>query len=114
MNAEQASKKVMRAPTRLTIGEGRRRWKKTATRASNGPAGVMATACIQGAPSQHGKPQRVVEGHQPETREGQSGPYGVADRLVVPVMPGNAGGGKGPEFGCACEGDNGRESGASL
>jgi hypothetical protein len=26
------------------------------------------------------------------------GPNGVTDRLVVPKKPGNAGGGKGPEF----------------
>ena len=35
---------------------------------------------------------------QPDAREGQAGPAGVADRLVVPMKPGNAGGGKGPEF----------------
>ncbi len=37
-------------------------------------------------------------GFQPELREEQAGPYGVADRLVLPLMPGNAGGGKGPDF----------------
>jgi len=30
------------------------------------------------------------------TRERQAGPYGVAERLVRPMKPGNAGGGKGP------------------
>jgi hypothetical protein len=35
---------------------------------------------------------------QPEVREEQTGPKGVADRLVVLRKPGNAGGGKGPEF----------------
>ena len=35
---------------------------------------------------------------QPDAREGQAGPPGVADRPVVPSKPGNAGGGKGPEF----------------
>jgi hypothetical protein len=35
---------------------------------------------------------------QPDAREGQAGPFGVADRSVVPWKPGNAGGGKGPEF----------------
>jgi hypothetical protein len=35
---------------------------------------------------------------QPKTREGQVGPCGVADRFVVPSKPGNAGGGKGPDF----------------
>ena len=40
----------------------------------------------------------VVERHQPAAREGQAGPYGVAERPVVPEKPGNAGGGKGPWF----------------
>lgn len=48
---------------------------------------------------QHGKPDRVVEQEdQPAAREGQAGRDGVAERLVVPLKPGNAGGGKGPRF----------------
>ena len=35
---------------------------------------------------------------QLEIREGQAGPSGVAERPVVPMKPGNAGGGKGPWF----------------
>ena len=35
---------------------------------------------------------------QPATRERQAGPCGVAERSVVPMKPGNAGGGKGPQF----------------
>jgi hypothetical protein len=35
---------------------------------------------------------------QPETREGQAGSWWVTERLVVPLKPGNAGGGKGPQF----------------
>ena len=35
---------------------------------------------------------------QPDAREGQAGRSGVAERLVVPLKPGNAGGGKGPQF----------------
>jgi RNA-directed DNA polymerase len=35
---------------------------------------------------------------QPDAREGQAGPAGVAERSVVPWKPGNAGGGKGPQF----------------
>ena len=35
---------------------------------------------------------------QPDAREGQAGRSGVAERLVVPQKPGNAGGGKGPQF----------------
>ena len=32
-----------------------------------------------------------------ERGESQAGPYGVTERLVVPMRPGNAGGGKGPQ-----------------
>jgi hypothetical protein len=35
---------------------------------------------------------------RPDAREGQAGWDGVAERLVVPMKPGNAGGGKGPWF----------------
>src|SRR6185312_7811390 len=35
---------------------------------------------------------------QPDAREGQVGRTGVAERLVVPLKPGNAGRGKGPQF----------------
>ena len=47
---------------------------------------------------QHGKPQCVIRDDQPDAREGQVGRAGVAERLVVPLKPGNAGGGKGPWF----------------
>src|SRR5216683_1584917 len=35
---------------------------------------------------------------QPDAREGQVGRLGVAERFAVPLKPGNAGGGKGPQF----------------
>ena len=40
----------------------------------------------------------AVSDDQPEAREGQAGRLGVAERFVVPLKPGNAGGGKGPQF----------------
>ena len=40
----------------------------------------------------------MVNDDQPDAREGQAGRPGVAERFVVPVKPGNAGGGKGPQF----------------
>jgi hypothetical protein len=40
----------------------------------------------------------VVSEDQPEAREGQAGRLGVAERFVVPLKPGNSGGGKGPQF----------------
>src|SRR5882724_1441571 len=52
----------------------------------------------KGKRTKHGKPQGVVSDDQPEAREGQAGRPGVAERFVVPLKPGNAGGGKGPQF----------------
>ena len=52
-----------------------------------------------GDPKQHGKPHVVrARDPQPEAREGQAGPFGVAERSVLPLTPGNAGRGKGPWF----------------
>ena len=67
--------------------------------ASNGSAGVVAPACMEEeiigtreAPAVRGR------GSQPELREEQAGPSGVADRFVLLMKPGNAGGGKEPDF----------------
>lgn len=46
-------------------------------------------------------PAVVGRSHQPESGDGQAGPLGVADRPVVLKAPGNAGRGKGPDFGHA-------------
>ena len=40
----------------------------------------------------------MVSDDQPDGREGQVGCLGVAERFAVPRKPGNAGGGKGPQF----------------
>ena len=40
----------------------------------------------------------MISDGQPDAREGQAGRLGVAERPVVPKKPGNAGGGKGPQF----------------
>ena len=58
VNAEQAPKRVMRKPTRLRFGEGRRRW-GSERHPPSGSAGVMAMACMQGKQTQHGKPRTV-------------------------------------------------------
>jgi hypothetical protein len=69
-----------------------------ATSISSRCAGVVVTACTQGKRTQHGKPCGVASDDQPDAREGQAGRCRVAERLVVPRKPGNAGGGKGPQF----------------
>ena len=40
----------------------------------------------------------MVSDDQLDAREGQAGRPGVAERFVVPLKPGNAGGGKEPQF----------------
>src|ERR1017187_4578493 len=45
-----------------------------------------------------GNPSSDRSVDQPAPRESQAGPYGVAERLVVPMKPGNSGGGKGPQL----------------
>ena len=45
-----------------------------------------------------GSPKAWSIEDQPEAREGQAGRLGVAERFVVPLKPGNPGGGKGPQF----------------
>jgi hypothetical protein len=59
-------------------------------------------------------PWRGQAQDQPDAREGQAGRYGVAEGLVVPGKPGNAGGGKGPWFKADAGSDEGDEIGATL
>jgi len=59
MNVEQASKQVMRKPTRLRNGEGRCRWfQGSDLDPTSGSAGVVATACLQRKLNATRKPQR--------------------------------------------------------
>jgi hypothetical protein len=71
----------------------------------------MATACLHREIARNtGDPRRWV-GTQLDAREGQARPLGESDRLIVPWKPGNAGGGKGPDFGSVVEGTKSPESG---
>src|SRR3982074_1290758 len=85
-------------PTRQGY-RGRRIW--LGARAKIAPScctGVVAAACTQGKRTQHGKPQGEVRDDQPDAREGQAGRPEGAESFVVPLKPGNAGGGKEPQF----------------
>src|ERR1700675_208365 len=99
VNAEQASKRTMRRPTRQPFrGRLIRLGGMSKMGTPSRCAGVVATACTQGKRTQHGRPQGVVRDDQPDAREGQAGRPGESERFIVPLMPGNAGGGKGPQF----------------
>src|ERR1017187_2041800 len=89
----------MQEPTQLYYEESRRRWSSNERIRSIGPAGVVATACRQsGSGATREAPAVIITRDQLATRERQAGPYGVAERFVVPKKPGNSGGGKGPQL----------------
>lgn len=61
--------------------------------------GVVATACMHMEEWRNtGNLLGGVVQHQLDPREGKAGPNEVAERLVVPRKPSNAGGGKEPQF----------------
>ena len=98
MNAEQASKRHD-AEADLSRFKGRPLPPGEIATAPGGSDGVMASACMEEeivgtreAPAGRGR------GSQPELREEQAGPSGVADRLVLLMKPGNTGRGKEPDF----------------
>jgi hypothetical protein len=63
------------------------------------PPGYWRRHAYTGDGTQHGKPATAAgRDLQPDAREGEAGPGRVAERPVVPEKPGNAGGGKGPQF----------------
>src|SRR5271155_995738 len=80
---------------RETVGIGRPTSDLT-RRSHRGSGNGMPT---HGRYMQHGKPHPAeARDLQPDAREGQAGPGGVADRPVVLKSPGNAVLGKWPEF----------------
>ena len=64
--------------------------------------GVVGTACRKGEPGNWGRPV-AGEGSGLDVVAGRR-PRRVSDRVIVLSRPGNAGGGKGPDFWYAFEG----------
>ena len=65
--------------------------------APGGSVGVMASACMEEEiDGTREAPAVAARDRQPDSGDGQAGPYGVAERPVVASKPGNAGGAKGP------------------
>jgi hypothetical protein len=61
----------------------------------------------KGNSSNTGSPSGGRRGGQLAPRERQAGPCGVAERSVVPMKPGNSGGGKGPQLKTDARNDEG-------
>ena len=84
MNVEQASKRVMRKPTRLNFGEGRRPSEQSSDNRLADSAGVMTSACMQEEVVWNTEARAVGERDlQLVPREGQTGPLRVAERPAV-------------------------------
>lgn len=99
VNAEQASKRVMYRPTGQSM-LGRLKPQRDRAMEDLGwlYRGIGGGMCGRGKRTQHGKSQ-VVEGEiQQEAGDGRTWRLGMADGPVIPMRPGNAGGGKGPWF----------------
>src|SRR5450432_1611292 len=90
---EQAPKVKMWMPTRLLTGEGRANGEET-DKAPVRSAGVLGTACREDDLGNWGR-SGVVGSHAPTLSSGWR-PARKSDRVTVPWMSGNAGGGKDP------------------
>ena len=98
VNAEQASKTDV-AEADPSEFRGRPLPLGRIATAPNGSVGVMASACMEEeVVGTREAPTVIGRGSQLELREEKNGSFGVADRLVLLMKPGNAGGGKEPDF----------------
>jgi len=104
VNAEQASKRFY-CGSRPSGHLGKAavveiRGATRSLRRSRRGTGVVAMACLHKENARNtGDPSGGRTACQRDAREGQARPCGESDRPIVPSRPGNAGGGKGPDFG---------------
>ena len=99
MNAAQASKRTMCRPTRLQFrGRLIRLDEMSEDDAQFAAPGYWRQHAHKESARNTGSP-KAWSGmtNQTPARE-RLGAHGVAERLAVPLKPGNAGGGKGPQF----------------
>jgi hypothetical protein len=98
VNAEQASKRLTQEPTRRVIGraaaDGTVRANEDHQTCRGNGDGKQAKLTS----SNTGSPSGDRLGDQLAARESQAGPYGVTERLVGAMKPGNAGRAKEPQL----------------
>jgi hypothetical protein len=98
VNAEQASKRLTQEPTRRVIGRVAADGTVRANEAHQTCRGNGDGKYAKLTSSNTGSPSGDRSSDQPAARESQAGPFGVTERLVVLMKPGNAGGGKEPQL----------------
>ena len=97
---EQASKGKLWTPTRPEFGEGSTIWESSRQTHLGRSTGVMGTARRDRGSRKRGR-SACDEGSGLNGAERHRSAR-KSDRVVVPPKPGNAGGGKDPDFWCAC------------
>ena len=86
----------MQEPTRPGFGEGRSGGIVRANKFHPTCRGIGDGMQAKGTMRNTGSPSGDRSRDQLAARERKAGPFGMAERLVVPTKPGNSGGGKGP------------------
>ena len=87
----------MRAPSRLSFGEGRRDRSNQPTREDQSARRGSGRSTHARSDARHGIPVAERDGFR--NRPIGAGLWQESEGLIVPRKPGNAGGGKGPWFG---------------
>jgi len=96
VNAEQASKRLMQEPTRPGFVGRPKSVEQYERTSSIRPAGGIGDGMqAKWTMRNTGSPSGDRSVDQLAARERRARPFGMAERLVVPVKPGNSGGGKG-------------------
>ena len=103
MKPEQASKGKLWTPIRPEIGEGSTVWGSSRQTHPSRSTGVMGTARRDRGARKRGRP--VLDGGSGLNGAERHWSMRESDRIVVLLRPGNAGGGKGPDFWRAFEAD---------
>jgi hypothetical protein len=103
VKSEQASKEKLWTPTRPEDGEGSTVWGSSRQRHLNRSTGVMDTARRERGLRKRGRP--VLDEGSGLNGAARHRCKRASDRGVVPPKPGNAGGGKAPDFWCVFEAD---------
>ena len=98
---EQASKGKSWTPTRPENGEGSTVWGSSRQMHPDRSIGVMGTARRDRGSRKRGRPARDEGSGLNGAKWHRS--VRESDRVIVPLNPGNAGGGKGPDFWCVFE-----------
>jgi len=98
---EQASKGKSWTPTRPEFGEGSMVWGSSRQTHPDRSIGVRGTARRDRGSRKRGRPVAGEDSNLNDAKWHRS--TRESDRVVVPLKPGNAGGGKDPDFWCVFE-----------